>query len=199
MKRLLDDVYSWSVFDEARQLDFNGWYLRVEDTALLVDPPPLSAEEADELERLCAPQVIAITNANHVRAARAARDRFGARVMVPEDDEGRVDVDPDGTYADGDKFLGGELRAIQLHDQKTPGETALYWAERRLLLVGDALIGKPAGSISLLPSEKYADVAKARAGLARLGELDVRSLLVGDGASLLEEGGEVLRAFLARD
>ena len=54
-----------------------------------------------------------------------------------------------------------------------------------VLIVGDALIGKPAGSVRLLPAERYADVGKAREGLRRLLKYNFDSLLVGDGASIL--------------
>ena len=54
-----------------------------------------------------------------------------------------------------------------------------------VLIVGDALIGKPAGSVSFLPAEKYTDVAKAHEGLRRLLQYNFDSLLVGDGASIL--------------
>ena len=50
-------------------------------------------------------------------------------------------------------------------------------------IVGDALIGKPPGAVSLLPAEKYADITKAREGLRRLLKYNFDSLLVGDGVS----------------
>jgi hypothetical protein len=54
-----------------------------------------------------------------------------------------------------------------------------------VLIVGDALIGRPSGSISLLPPEKYVDIQQARDGLRRLLKNNFDSLLVGDGASIL--------------
>ena len=53
------------------------------------------------------------------------------------------------------------------------------------MIVGDALIGKPPGAVSLLPSEKYANISKAREGLQRLLKYNFDSLLVGDGVSIL--------------
>jgi hypothetical protein len=47
---------------------------------------------------------------------------------------------------------------------------------------------KPTG-LSMVPAAKLADPARARAGLARLAELDVDLLLVGDGVSILHAGG----------
>jgi hypothetical protein len=53
------------------------------------------------------------------------------------------------------------------------------------LIVGDALIGKPAGAVSMLAAEKYADLGKAREGLRRLLIYNFESLLVGDGTSIM--------------
>ena len=43
---------------------------------------------------------------------------------------------------------------------KSPGEVALHWPERRLIVVGDACVGNPPGELSLLPvvREAGADV-----------------------------------------
>jgi hypothetical protein len=54
-----------------------------------------------------------------------------------------------------------------------------------VLIVGDALIGKPAGAVSMLAADKYADAAKAKEGLQRLLKYQFESLLVGDGTSIL--------------
>ena len=51
--------------------------------------------------------------------------------------------------------------------------------------MGDALIGKPAGSLSMLPAEKYADPHLAKDGLRRLLKYQFNTLLVGDGTSLV--------------
>ncbi|MGH7181368.1 MAG: hypothetical protein ACREJN_05260, partial [Nitrospiraceae bacterium] len=58
------------------------------------------------------------------------------------------------------------------------------------------LIGKPAGSVSLLPAEKYADVTKAREGLRRLLKYNFDSLLVGDGASILTGAKQAIERLL---
>jgi hypothetical protein len=54
-----------------------------------------------------------------------------------------------------------------------------------VLIVGDALIGKPAGAVSMLVAEKYADIGKARDGLRRLLKYNFETLLVGDGTSIM--------------
>jgi hypothetical protein len=64
------------------------------------------------------------------------------------------------------------------------------------MIVGDALIGKQPGSVSMLPPEKYTDPAKARDGLRRLLKYNFDSLLVGDGASILSGAKPVVETAL---
>ena len=95
-----------------------------------------------------------------------------------------MSVTPDKTFVDGELLPGG-IWVIHLAHQKSPGESALFLQQGRgILIVGDALLGKPEGSVSMLPAEKYADPAKAREGLRRLLKYDFDSLLVGDGTSI---------------
>jgi hypothetical protein len=54
-------------------------------------------------------------------------------------------------------------------------------------MVGDALVGAPAGSLRLLPAEKYHDVSKAKDGLKRLLKYSFDSILVGDGTSIMTD------------
>jgi glyoxylase-like metal-dependent hydrolase (beta-lactamase superfamily II) len=77
---------------------------------------------------------------------------------------------------------------IHLHDQKSPGESALFIQQGKgVLIVGDALIGPPSGGVRLLPAEKYVDYAKATEGLRRLLKYDFDTILVGDGASIMSD------------
>ena len=96
-----------------------------------------------------------------------------------------MDLKPTRTFKDGELLPGG-IWVIQLNNQKSPGESALYiQQEKGVLIVGDALIGKPPGSLSLLAPEKYSDADKAKEGLRRLLKYNFDSILVGDGASIV--------------
>lgn len=195
MKQLLDGVWTWSVFDEARQVDFNGYYVDTGTARALIDPVPWSEEVEAAIERLGRPTDVIVTNKDHRRAAARARTRFGAAVVVHALDRPLLDIPADRTVVDGD-VVAGALRVVHLPDQKSPGEMALLWPARRLLLLGDALWGKPAGRLTMLPPAKYADPAAARAGLRRLAALDVDAVLMGDGAPILSGASEVLRSTL---
>ena len=69
----------------------------------------------------------------------------------------------------------------------------LHWPERRLLVVGDALIGNPPGRLSLLPDKVMDDPAQLRRSVRALTALDLDVILVGDGAPVLAEAGARLR------
>ncbi len=185
MKHILPDIWQWSWFSEEKQLDFNGLFLVVGEHKILVDPPPLTAEARTVVRRHEPIDYIVITNRDHLREAAVYQTELNCQLLVPEADASQMEVRPTKTYKDGELLPGG-MWAIHLKDQKSPGESALFIDRGRgVLIVGDALIGKPPGSVRLLPAEKYIDMQKAQNGLRRLLKYNFDSLLVGDGASIL--------------
>ena len=68
---------------------------------------------------------------------------------------------------------------------KSPGEVALYWPERGILILGDAAVGNPPGALSLLPEDKLDEPARLHESLRRLLEIDFDCLLLGDGVPIL--------------
>ncbi|HWC50846.1 MAG TPA: hypothetical protein VG453_04135 [Nitrospira sp.] len=185
MKSLLPGIWQWSWFSEEKQLNFNGLFLTVGEHKILVDPPPLTAEASTLIRRQGQVDYIIVTNRDHAREAAACQKDFGCQVFVPEADAPQMDLHPSKTFKDGELLPGG-IWVIHLQDQKSPGESALFLQQGRgVLIVGDALIGKPSGALSVLPAEKYADAAKAKAGLRRLLKYQFDAILVGDGASIL--------------
>ena len=192
MKTLLPGIWQWSWFSEEKQLDFNGLFLTIGEHKILVDPPLMTAEEKSFIQRHGPVDYIIVTNRDHAREAAACQVEFACRLYAPVADAPQMDVKPTHTYKDGELLPGG-IWVIQLKDQKSPGESALFIQQgqgqgRGVLIVGDALIGKPAGRVNLLPTEKYADAAKAKEGLRRLLKYEFDCLLVGDGASILTGG-----------
>lgn len=185
MKQLLPGIWQWSWFSDEKQLDFNGLFLAVGEHKIVIDPPPMTAEASTHIRRQGALDYIIVTNRDHLREAATYQAEFRCQLQVPEADASQMDVKPTKTYKDGELLPGG-IWAIHLKDQKSPGESALYIQQGKgVLIVGDALIGKPPGAVSLLPSERYGDVAKAEEGLRRLLKYNFDSILVGDGASII--------------
>jgi glyoxylase-like metal-dependent hydrolase (beta-lactamase superfamily II) len=195
MKKILDDLYTWSVFNEEKKLNFNGWYLRTAQTFLLIDPPPLSPEDILFVEKMGKPKGIFLTNKHHTRSSLDYRQRWGARISVHEKDQPIMEIMVDDTFSDN-ALLEGELLVIRIPDAKTPGECAFFWEKNKTLIIGDAMIGKPEGSLSLLPDEKFKDPKKARAGLRILRQYPFDKLLVGDGAVILQNAKAIFETFL---
>ncbi len=126
-----------------------------------------------------------MTNRDHAREAAACQADFRCGIYVPEADAPQMELKPTKSFKDGELLPGG-IWVIQLKDQKSPGESALFIQQGKgVLIVGDALIGKPTGSLRLLPNEKYTDAMKAKEGLRRLLKYNFETVLVGDGSSIL--------------
>jgi len=185
VKQLLPGIWQWSWFSDEKQLDFNGFFLTVGEHKIVIDPPPMTAEASTHIRRQGALDYIIVTNRDHIREAAAYQAEFRCQLQVPEADASQMDVKPTKTYKDGELLPGG-IWAIQLKDQKSSGESALYIQQGKgVLIVGDALIGKPTGALSFLPADRYGDIAKAKEGLRRLLKYHFDSILVGDGASII--------------
>jgi glyoxylase-like metal-dependent hydrolase (beta-lactamase superfamily II) len=193
LKQIAPGIQQWSFFSEEKQIDFNGLLLTLNDHRIIVDPPPLDAPARLALLKGASVDYIVLTNRDHVRETEAVRSEFKAKVYVPESDASEMAIFADKTYRDGELLPGG-LWVIHLEGMKSPGESALFLErEGGVLIVGDALIGKPRGQLSLLPAEKLPDIGKAKEGLRRLLKYKFSMVLVGDGVSILENGKEAVR------
>jgi len=200
MIEILPGIWSWSVFNQDRGLDFNGHLVAGPDGLVAIDPPVAPAGGLEAMIAQGRLLAIVITNAHHTRDAAALSRRWDAPILVPRLD---VPLIPDGirhggAYGDGERLPGG-LTAVGLTAQKTPGETALVCERAGALIVGDALIGRPPGSFSLLPDGKYADPRRARAELRRLLQHPFEAVLVGDGTSVPLGGRRAVEAFLSAE
>jgi len=185
MKQLLPGIWQWSWFSDEKKLDFNGLLLTVGEHHVLVDPPPMTADTMAQIRKAGQVDYILITNRDHAREAVTYQKEFRCQVLVPEVDAPQMEIKADKTYKDGELLPGG-IWIVHLKDQKSPGECALFLQQGKgVMIVGDALIGKTPGTLTMLPAEKYADAAKARHGLRRLLNYNFDTILVGDGSSII--------------
>lgn len=187
MKPLLPGIWQWSWFSQEKGLDFNGLYLGIGEHHMLVDPPPMAEEDLRTIKRGGGIDYIIVTNRDHEREAARYQAEFACQLQVPQADAPLMAVTPTKTFADGELLPGG-IWVIHLHDQKSPGESALFVQQGKgVLIVGDALVGAPAGGLRLLAADKYADYSKAKEGLKRLLKYNFDSILVGDGVSIMTD------------
>ena len=100
----------------------------------------------------------------------------------------------DGDLAPGERV--GPLVVLGVPG-KSPGEVAFHWPERRILIVGDAIIGNPPGACGFLREKVMDDPPRLRASVRELLALDFDVLLVGDGTSILSGAKERVAALCA--
>ena len=192
MKRLIfEDIYTWSVFSEERQIDFNGHLWVRPDGNIAMDPVAMCDADRMQLAELGGAKWIVLTNRDHEREAAAFQKWTGAEVVVHEADADALGIKPARTIRDGDTVVPG-LQAVHLQFGKSPGEIALYFSEKRALLFGDLVVGEPMGRLTLLADEKLAVAPKAALQLRKVLELPFDTVLVGDGHSLFKAGRQQL-------
>jgi glyoxylase-like metal-dependent hydrolase (beta-lactamase superfamily II) len=196
MKEVLPGIYQWSWFSQEKGYDFNGHLVVAGAERVMIDPPQLSAEDEAWLQKQGPIAGIVLTNRDHVREAEAYRKKFKTIVLAPQDDAPLMEIKIDRIFKGGDLLPGG-IKAVHIPDGKSPGESALFLDRGKgILILGDALIGKPPGKLILMPPEKYKDPSKAQEGIRVLLKYKFDSILVGDGASILTGGRLGIEEFL---
>ena len=198
MNLILDDIYTWSVYSKEKHLNFNGWYIvnhHVSFGNVVIDPPIPNEKDLHQMQKLGGVQHIIITNRNHLRWGIELSKRFTSQISINHADAANVNLINDYNFNNG-SLLAGFLQAIEIPNNKSPGETALFWKERKILFVGDAMIGDPPGKLRLLPEPMYADIVLAKEGLKVLQDLDFDTILVGDGENILTKAKLAVDQFL---
>lgn len=195
MHEIVRDVLTWSRLSEPHGYDFNGWLALVEGGNLCIDPVEPTDDDLDEIARRGVARTL-LTNRNHVRAANQVRARTGARTAIhPDDAEYARDQGAELDDALGVGERVGPLVVVGVPG-KSPGEVAFHWPERRLLIVGDVVIGNPPGRCGLLREGVMDDPRRLKDSVRNLLDLDFDTLLVGDAAPILEGAKERLSALV---
>ncbi len=191
------DLYGWSQFDTARNIDFNSvlWVRRGGN--VIIDPLPLSMHDAEHLAELGSVRHIIITNSDHVRDANRLRERTGALVYAPAAEQHNFTIPIDHWLKTGQEPIPG-LRTHEMRGSKTPGELALL-LESSTLITGDLIRAHSGGQLDILPMNKLADVTAAIESVQKLSYLDgIVAVLPGDGWPVFSGGTARLRELAAR-
>ena len=190
MKRLhRPDLYGWSRFDEARNIDFHSVLWVREGGNVVIDPLPLTEHDAHHLRELGGVSLIVVTNSDHVRAAAEIAREHHARVAGPVAEKATFPIPCDVWLADGDEPVPG-LTVLALSGSKTAGELALV-LEKRTLITGDLVRAHEGGKLCLLPYGKLEDLEQARASVRRLAALSgIEAVITGDGWPIFRHGAE---------
>ncbi|MGO9063079.1 MAG: MBL fold metallo-hydrolase [Candidatus Binataceae bacterium] len=196
MREIVSGVFTWPWFSAPHGYNFNGYLIEDSAGTICIDPVEPDGEALAEITRRGVARII-LTNRNHVRAANRIRAATGARVAIHPDDAAYArsqGAELDDELRTGEKI--GPLTVVAAPG-KSPGEVVLYWPQRRILIAGDAVIGNPPGSCSLLREQVMDDPARLRHSIRELLALDFDTLLVGDGEPILSGAGSKLRELVA--
>ena len=186
MREILPDVFTWSRFSEPHGYDFNGYLIIHADGNLCIDPVLPDDADLDAMAR-CGIAKILLTNRNHSRASNTIRERTHAPVCIHPDDAPHASEQ--GTAIDGELRAGDPIGPLDVVGApgKSPGEVVLHWPSRRLLFVGDAVVGNPPGRCALLREKVMDDPERLRRSVLGLLGLDFDALLFGDGTPILRD------------
>ena len=192
MNEIVPDVLTWTWLSEPHGYNFNGYLVRHTDGNLCIDPVPPSEETLAEIARMGVARIL-LTNRNHSRAANVVRERTGATTLIHPDDAAHARSQ--GAAIDGDLSAGDKIGPLTIVavPGKSPGEVALHWPERKLLIAGDAVIGHPPGQCGLLREKVMDDPELLRRSVRKLLDLEFDVLLVGDGVSILHDAKSHLK------
>jgi hypothetical protein len=189
------DLFAWSAFDEARNIDFNTTLWCRQAGNVLVDPLPASEHDLAHLRQLGGVAWIVVTNSDHVRATSEFATLFDARVAGPAGEKDSFPFACDRWLTDGDEVVAG-LVALEMRGSKTPGELALLLGEHTLI-TGDLVRAHRGGSLTLIPDAKLRDAKEALASVTRLLDYHkVDAVLVGDGYPVFRDGHARLAEFV---
>lgn len=196
MREIVSGIYTWPWFSEPHGYNFNGYLILHPAGNLCIDPVETAEEDLNEIGRLRVARIL-LTNRNHSRASNKVRARTGARTAIHPADAPHARRE--GAELDDELNIGekvGPLTVVGVPG-KSPGEVALHWPERKILIVGDAVVGDPPGRCKLLPEKVVDDPGRLRESVRSLLALDFDILLPGDGAPILQGAKERLRELVA--
>lgn len=193
---ILPGIHIWSIYNDDKGLFFNSYCVETKNGLAVIDPvDPGNDKDRNAVLDLGEIKTIIITNRNHVRAAPWLAKATKAAVFMHAKEEPASELAVSDRVVEGDLILD-ELRVIELPG-KSPGEMALIREEDGgQLFIGDALIGRPAGSLSLLPEAKLDNPLRLKRSVRNLIDEQFDALLLADGASVLSEAALLTHAFL---
>lgn len=192
MREIVSGIFSWPWLSEPHGYNFNGYLICHAGGNICIDPVEPSEETLGELAKLGVARIL-LTNRNHSRAANRLRARTRARTAIHPADASHARSQ--GTELDDELKVGekvGPLVVVGVPG-KSPGEVALHWPERGLLIVGDAVVGDPPGRCKLLPEKVVDDPQRLRSSVRGLLALDFDMLLPGDGEPILQGARQRLK------
>ncbi|HIA46412.1 MAG TPA: MBL fold metallo-hydrolase, partial [Candidatus Hydrogenedentes bacterium] len=192
MKSLhLPNLFTWTDFNEERNIDFNSVLICLDGDNIVIDPLPLGEHDLSHLKQLGGIDWIVLTNSDHIRDAAELRQHFNAKVAGPAGEKEGFGYDCDRWLKHGDD-MADVLKVIVMDGSKTSGELCLLYDDQTLI-TGDLIRAHKPQSLMVLPDAKLKDPQAALESIRRLTEYtQIETVLVGDGWHLFAEGHKEL-------
>ncbi len=189
-KTIVPDIWTWKRWQSDRSMDFNSWFCK-SDVNVVFDPLEPDPDDLRQIEEMGGVDWVVVTNRDHERSTKLFVERFEAKVAAGDGDADQLSVRVTQRLGDDELFHG--WRVIALDGFKSPGEIALYSSARGTVILGDSLLGDPAGSLRFMPDGKLEDPERAVLSMRRVrGAVRLDNILVGDGAPVYGNGRAAL-------
>lgn len=192
MKQLhRSDLFSWSVFNEERNIDFNGTLWLRPSGNVLIDPLPFTGHDINHLKNLGGAAHVIITNSDHVRDAAEIVLLTGAKCWGPAAEKHDFPITCDGWLSEEEQPIKG-IEVFCLNGSKTPGELALL-IDEKTLVTGDLIRAHEGGYLRMLPADKLQNHALALESIKRMASIaSIQAVIPGDGWPIFNNGHEAL-------
>lgn len=188
---LFPRVWRWSAYSVHHKVELTSHAVMTEVGLIVIDPIPLDEAQQVRLETGAPVQGVIITNANHFRATGQWRGKKIYTASLDLVGEPNLEIlDPESL-----NVLG--LQIISLPGGPG-GEIALFDSEKKLLIMGDALVNLPTRGLEVLPANYCDDEPLLRKSLANLLALNFDRLLCAHGSPIMTGAKLQLEELLAK-
>lgn len=189
------NLYCWSQFDEARNIDFHSYLWVRPEGNIAIDPLPLSYHDQEHLISTGQLTHILITNSDHIRAAVELSATTGAVIWGPEAEKESFMIDCSRWLGESKQVLN-QLDVFCLQGSKTSGELA-FLLEGDTLITGDLIRSHAGGTLCLLPDGKLNDRQLAIESVQKIASIKgLEAILTCDGWPVFRHGEQVLQELL---
>jgi uncharacterized cupin superfamily protein len=177
----IPNIHVWSELRPDLGLIENGYLLVAQTGNVAIDPLPLDRGTREEIERLGGISRIVVMSAERREPAQQLSTQFGSKLVS------------DATHRE--PLFEGAI-AVALRDQRRGGEFAVSLPSLRIVIAGDALVGSPAGALSMHADAEYRDARRAALGLRRILRENPETLLLAHGQSIFTDAYATLYRLL---
>ena len=202
-------IYCWSEIHGAARNEpypWNSYLIDIpdNDVAVLVDPLPVSSDDAREIEQIRIPTHILLTCEFHLRESESLRQRWGCKIWANEAELDRYETPLDGTFVHGER-LWNFIDPIYVPDVYFPETALLVHEVDGALIVGDMVSGGrqdagiPDGDLGIYAPEYIANLEKARNSIAQLLNYSYSFICFGHGSPIFDEPKTKLGRYVESD